>query len=132
MIMGISVDEIRDIAQLFFHETPQERINQCSRMTSIMEMELEDHPEITTPPTRHQGAIVNNGESVGHMFLTLPADEVQEATDGPVIIDVSVQQFCKDNYVDGEVKVEVESVIDIPEDAGVFTPNDKAHELYQF
>lgn len=130
--MAISKDEIESIAQRFFHETPRQRVNQCSRMTSIMEMELEDHPDVSTAPTRHEGTIRNDGNGDGHMFLTLPADEIIEADDGPVIIDVSIQQFSKEHLHtdDLDVNVEVESVIDFPDDVGIYTPSDSAYDLY--
>lgn len=130
--MAISTDEIKEIAQNFFHESPEQRANQCGRMTSIMEMELEDHAAVKTPPTRQTGVITNGSERVGHMFVTLPASEVTDAESGPVIIDVTVQQFCKQNYEQGLVEAEIESLIDIPADVGVFTPTDDAFDLYEF
>jgi len=130
--MAISKSEIESIAQKFFHETPRQRVNQCGRMTSVMEMELEDHQSVSTPPTRHEGTIRNDGNGDGHMFLTLPAEEVTEATEGPVIIDVSIQQFTKEHFNDSDldVNVEVESVIDMPSNVGVYTPDDAAYDLY--
>lgn len=130
--MAISTQEIRNIAQRFFHESPEERANQCGRMTSIMEMELEDHPDISTAPTRQTGVITDGTERVGHMFVTLPASEVTNADTGPVIIDVTIEQFCKDNYDAGHVEMEVESIITMPEDVGIFTPDDTAFDLYEF
>lgn len=130
--MAISTNEIKEIAQNFFHESPEQRANQCGRMTSIMEMELEDHPNIHTPPTRQTGVITNGSDRVGHMFVTLPENEVSDVENGPVIVDVTIQQFCKDNYDSNRVELEVESIITIPEDVGIFTPDDDAFDLYEF
>lgn len=130
--MPITKDEIRDIASLFFTESAEERVNQCGRLTSIMEMELEDHQDVSVTPERQTGVITNGSDRVGHMFVTLPASEVEDCESGPVIIDVTVQQFNKDNYENGLVEVEIESIGEIPEDVGIFTPADALYDCYEF
>lgn len=131
--MVISTREIEQIAEQFFHESAEERANQCGRLTSIMQMELADHPKVNVNPIPQEGTIRDTaGNSVGHAFVTLPEREVKEASKGPVIIDPTIQQFCKSNYKKGLVKLEVESVIELPTDVGIFTPNDKGFELYDF
>jgi len=130
--MAITREEIREIASLFFQEDASERVNQCGRLASIMQMELEEHSAVTSEPVLQTGSITNNGNSTGHAFVTLAADSVVGATDGPVIIDASIPQFSQENYDDGLVALEVESAISMPKDVGVFTPDEVGYSLYVF
>lgn len=130
--MAISKSEIRSIAQQFLHESREERANQCGRLMKIIQMELDDHPNVKRHPVPQTGEISYSGDSVGHCFVTLAETEVEEASAGPVVIDPTIQQFCKSNYEKGLVKLEVESFIDLPEHIGIFTPNDKGFQLYEF
>lgn len=123
--MAISKDEIRNIANSFFsRRTPTDRANQCGRMNSVIEMELEDHPKVSTQPTRRVGEIEYDGTAAPHVFLTLPASEVKGVDAGPVIIDITVQQFCDENYEAGQVRLSLESVMTLPTDIGIYTPED--------
>jgi len=130
--MPITKDEIRKLAENFFNETPRQRVNQCGRITTILLMELESHHKVTVSPTRHRGTIKHNGNSDRHIFLTLPAHEIEDCDDGPVIIDPTIQQFTERHAADPELDIdtEVESLIDIPEQVGIYTPSDDAYQLY--
>lgn len=130
--MAITKDEIKEIAELFFQEDASERVNQCGRLASIMQMELEEHESVTSEPVLQTGSIKNNGNSTGHAFVTLSADSVVGATSGPVIIDASLPQFSQDNFDAGLVELEVESTISMPEDVGIFTPDEVGYSLYVF
>ena len=101
-------------------------------LTNIMKLELQDNNNISKTPVLQKGVISDGNDSVGHAFITLPASEIKEANSGPVIIDSTIQQFCKENYNNGLVELEVESSIEIPENVGIYTPNDDAYELYEF
>lgn len=133
-IMSLSVSDIESLASELFHESRRERANQCARLTEILYLELCDDSRLNTSPERVVGGISFDGKDVAHKFLHLSASSVGGVTDGPVIIDPTIQQFCDANKSSSKVNVaiSIEGEYELPESVGVYTPNDDEYELYSW
>lgn len=127
----ISTQEIQEIAELFFHETPRQRANNCNRMAVIMESELQDR---SVTCTRHESSITYNGQTAGHAYITVPASEIEDVSTGPIVVDVAVHQFNEENVNDPNVNVQInlEQDFSLPTTPkiGIFTPSDSIYEIY--
>lgn len=127
----ITTTDVNNIASSFFHESARDRANQCSRMTTIMETELEDRG---VSCERIHGSLSYNGDSTGHAYVKVPASEFKDLNSGPVIIDVSVHQFNEENSSDNsiDVSINLEQEFSLPSEnkVGIYTPNDKIYSLY--
>lgn len=125
----ISITEIQNIAQSFISETPSEKVNQCGRLTSIMEFELEDR---NISYNRIEGSVTLNNTSDPHIFLEIPHTEIKECSNGPVIVDVTIQQFQTQFANDPSIDVQTDISVkyDIPDIVGIYTPSDPEYSIY--
>lgn len=127
----ISTSDVNGIAQSFFHESARDRANQCSRMTTIMETELE---ELGVECERIFASISYNGEGEGHAYIKAPASEFKDISSGPVIIDVTIHQFNEANSKDSsiDVSLNLEPDFDLPteDEVGIYTPQDDIYDIY--
>lgn len=127
----ISTDDVNSIARSFFHESARDRANQCSRMTTIMKMELEDRD---VECDRVFASISYGGESAGHAYLKVPSSEFSDLNSGPVIIDVAIHQFNTENVSDDsiDVSLNLEDDFDLPttNEVGIYTPDDQIYSIY--
>lgn len=132
--MSVSISEIKEIASNLFHESPEERANQCSRLTEILYMELCSHSGLQVQPKKIVGGFEYEDKRTPHKFLLLSEEAIEDAATGPVIIDPTVQQFCKVNKQASKVDVDIsiENEYSLPDSVGVYTPIEEEYELYSF
>lgn len=127
--MTTTSEEIRSAMEaLLSHEKTV--ANQCGRITSMLEFELEDRD---CTYTRQIGAIQSNGNRSPHVFVTVPGKEFTDLpTSQDVIIDATIRQFNDENKKNiDEVKVSLEGDYPLPV-VGIYTPSDPEYALYQF
>lgn len=127
----LSTTEIQEIAELFFNETPKQRANNCNRMAVIMESELEDR---NISCTRQEASISHNGTRVGHAYITIPESELEDVSQGPVIVDVAIHQFNQENVQDPNVNVqlnlETDFTLPTTPSIGIYKPSDPIYSIY--
>lgn len=123
----LSKSEIQAIGERFTsNETHTSKVNNCGRLTSIIEMELEDEG---VNPER----VIGHFKGTGHMFVIVDDSHISDASSGPVIVDMTLEQFCDENKEDEstDITVSAGSVNSLPEVA-VLEPSDSLYNNYSF
>jgi hypothetical protein len=109
------IDGIKQESEMI-HGFVDDTYNNCGRLNSCLSEYLSDKG-IEHRFVRRGGSVETSEGSHRHEFLVIPSSEV--GSDGDLIVDVAIDQFCDSYFESGEVSVTFGSREKLPK-VGVF------------
>jgi len=121
----LSKDQIRNVLSTFLsREDPFSKVDACGRLSNVASMELQDQG---LQSKRIDSTFHFNGKKADHSFVILPASDISDASDGPVIVDPSIEQFGNET----NTEINIRSITEL-DSIGIFEPEDSLYNHYKF
>lgn len=122
--MSISTEGIREIIEPFLsREDAFTKVDQCGRISNISAMELQDNG---IEAKRIDSTFKHGSTEVSHSFVIIPASDVKDISNGPVIVDPTLEQFADET----KSQINIDSAKNIDE-IEIFKPSDPLYTKYE-
>lgn len=121
--MSVSKEKLIDIIEPFLsRENASSKVDQCGRISNMTVIEFQEN---NIQAKQIESTFEYNSTEVDHSFVTVPASEITDVSEGPVIIDPTLEQFGNET----RSQLSIRSVSDI-DSVAIIDPSDPLYTNY--